>query len=166
MTRIFRTLVIGGATALLCLTLAAAPVAASAKATPTPKPKLTAHNSKPKKHHPSKPKATPKPPAAPQTVTFKVWGNDEASGTDISYGTSSDQQQTTTEIDSTTWTTTLPYSTNGYYSLDATSQDMNDSSSAVQCSITLDGKTFSAQAGGQSDCSVEVSYVLGIWSAD
>ena len=132
--------------ALSILAFAATPAVASAKSTPTPKASVHAvsHPEKKPESKP-KPKANPKP-AAPVTVTFtcQVYGNDAGQGTDINYSSDTDSQQTTAEIDGATWTATLPYDSSAeFYSVDATSQDFQDSTSSVSCSVTVDGKAGS-----------------------
>jgi hypothetical protein len=164
-----RAFLVGAVTfvaALSILAFAATPAVASAKSTPTPKPSVHAVSHKKKKPESKpKPKATPKPAAA-VTVTFKVWGNDAGQGTDITYSSNTDSQQTTAEIDGTTWTATLPNDSRAeFYSVDATSQDFQDSTSSVSCSVTVDGKTATGTAGGQSVCDAELSNLGLGWQA-
>ena len=154
--------------AVSILAFAATPAVASAKSTPTPKPSVHAVSHKKKKPESKpKPKANPKPAAAVTvTFTFKVWGNDAGQGTDITYSSNTDSQQTTAEIDGTTWTATLPYDSRAeFYSVDATSQDFQDSTSSVSCSVTVDGKTATGTAGGQSVCDAELSNLGLGWQA-
>lgn len=134
--------------------------AATATATPTPAPA---------------PKATQAPaaPAAPNSVSFAVWGNDGGTGTDIQYSSDSNSQQANAEIEggsatAPAWTGSLPYDSNAeYYAINA----QLNGSGTLYCSLTIvdAGKTYTHTATASGDyqlCNVElVAGFLGGWSA-